>query len=362
MKLQKRRKKKLALILTIACIVTAVIVMILLFLLNKTSYTLADDLVFEINSEKKTSELFETINMGTLEDGNATIDTSELGEKTQIVNIVGFFGIKTPVEISYKIVDTTAPVINGDNALTIFKNDVSDLSAHYQITDNSNQDTVTEIIGGCDTTIIGSCNVTIVAKDKSGNETKKDIVINVVKDPEIAKLNKSEYSIKVNRKQNVVMVYALDKNGEYNNLVKTFVSSTGKVGSETILGTFTTSYKYESLFLVGDVWGRYAVRISGPYLFHSVPYFTKGNPYWDNLEYLEYNKLGEGASAGCVRLALKDAKWIYDNITFGTTVEIFDADSLPDGMVKPEAIKIDTESANRGWDPTDAEPNNPWNK
>ena len=78
------------------------------------------------------------------------------------------------------------------------------------------------------------------------------------------------------------------------------------------------------------------------------------------MEYLEYNKLGNGASAGCVRLAAIDAKWIYDNISSGTVVKIYDSDELPPGVVKPTAIKIDENDVRRGWDPTDPDPSNPW--
>ena len=67
------------------------------------------------------------------------------------------------------------------------------------------------------------------------------------------------------------------------------------------------------------------------------------------------------ASAGCVRLAVKDAKWIYDNVSTGTAVEIYDADELPDGVEKPVAIRIDVDDeSRRGWDPTDADEANPW--
>lgn len=163
----------------------------------------------------------------------------------------------------------------------------------------------------------------------------------------------NSYYIKVNREMNVVMVYALDDAGEYTRLVKTFVSSVGREGDETPLGTFSVADRYEVLYLVGDVWGRFAVRISGPYFFHSVPYFTKGEDSWDDLEYLEYNKLGQGASAGCVRLAVADARWIYDHIPYGTTVEIYDSPTLPDGVVKPTPIHIDENDPNRGHDPTD---------
>ena len=278
-----------------------------------------------------------------------------------IAVLIWFLGRTETIEESpHEIVDTTAPVIAGEETIEVYKNDNLDVKSYYQITDDSGEEVDVTVNGECDTTIISSCTFTIIAKDQSKNETTKDVVVNIVEDPEISALGMNEYYIKVNRSQNVVMVYALDRNGEYTKLAKTYVASTGAPESETPLGIFTVSDRFEALYLVGYVWGRYAVRISGPYFFHSVPYFTKGELYWDDLEYLEYNKLGEGASAGCVRLATIDAKWIYDNIPAGTTVEIFDADELPEGVTKPTAIKIDEESPNRGWDPTDPDAENPW--
>ena len=35
-----------------------------------------------------------------------------------------------------------------------------------------------------------------------------------------------------------------------------------------------------------------------------------------------YRKLGTPASHGCIRLAVKNAKWLWENITDGTTVVI----------------------------------------
>lgn len=275
--------------------------------------------------------------------------------------LVWFWGRSGTIdETPHEVADTAAPVIEGEDVIEIYKNDVPDVRSHYQITDDSEEEVDVKIEGECDTTIIGSCAFTIIARDKSDNEAKKEVIANVVVDPEIEALGMNEYYVKVNRSQNVVMVYALDRGGEYTKLAKTYVASTGAPESETPLGIFTVSDRYEALYLVGYVWGHYAVRIDGPIFFHSVPYFTKGEPHWDNLEYLEYNKLGEGASAGCVRLATIDVKWIYENIPAGTTVEIFDADELPEGVTKPTAIKIDEESLNRGWDPTDPDEDNPW--
>ena len=85
-------------------------------------------------------------------------------------------------------------------------------------------------------------------------------------------------------------------------------------------------------------------------------YFTEGE---NGSAYLEYNKLGTDASKGCVRLSVRDVKWIYDNCPRGTTVKIYDG-NLPSGVSKPSSIKIDENSPNKGWDPTDPDKKNPW--
>ena len=64
---------------------------------------------------------------------------------------------------------------------------------------------------------------------------------------------------------------------------------------------------------------------------------------------------------GCVRLTVADAKWIFDNVPIGTLVEFYDS-SDPGPLGKPGAQKISSNEKFRGWDPTDPDPNNPWNK
>lgn len=169
--------------------------------------------------------------------------------------------------------------------------------------------------------------------------------------------NANPYYIKVIRNQNVVLVYGLDSNGNYTNLVKNYTVSVGK-DNGTPTGTFKTSDKYAWRALYGGVYGQYATRITEHILFHSVPYKSMSK---DSLEYDEYNKLGEAASLGCIRMRIEDLKWIYDNCPRRTTVEIYDG-NLPNGVNKKVYDKIDTNSPNRGWDPTDPDPNNPWKR
>ena len=109
--------------------------------------------------------------------------------------------------------------------------------------------------------------------------------------------------------------------------------------------------------LNGGVWGQYATRITGQYLFHSVPY-EKKDP--STLETAEYNKLGQNASAGCIRLAAIDAKWIKNRCPEGTLVYIYDGTGIREPLARPVAQKIDPNSPNAGWDPTDPKAENPW--
>lgn len=55
----------------------------------------------------------------------------------------------------------------------------------------------------------------------------------------------------------------------------------------------------------------------GEFLFHSV-----ATDKFGNVIQTEAMKLGHKASHGCVRLAVPDAKWIYDNIRYNTKVVI----------------------------------------
>ncbi len=168
----------------------------------------------------------------------------------------------------------------------------------------------------------------------------------------------SEYYIKINYGAQVVTVYTKDSDGKYTKPVKAMICSTGT--STPTSGVYTIGYKWEWLKLIGNVWGHYVTQIYGDILFHSVPYLTKGDK--SSLEYWEYDKLGTKASLGCIRLTVKDALWIYNNISSGTKVEFYSS-SNPGPLGKPTAMKISSApSSVRGWDPTDPDKNNPWPK
>lgn len=171
---------------------------------------------------------------------------------------------------------------------------------------------------------------------------------------EVLDYDKLSYYIKVNCKTQVVTVYTCDENGKYNIPIKNMLCSTGIATPEK--GVFEISDKYEWRYLVGNVYGQYATRITGQILFHSVPY-TKQDK--SSLEYWEYDKLGQPVSKGCVRLTVEDAKWIYDYCKPGTQVEFCEDDS--EKIEKPVKMKIsDYSDELRKWDPTDPDESNPW--
>lgn len=171
--------------------------------------------------------------------------------------------------------------------------------------------------------------------------------------------NINQYYIKVNYQANVVNIYTMDENGEYTVPYKAMVCSTGSATPHSGVYTIPSGSRSKGTWglMFGGVYAQYYTRIVGSILFHSVPYTKKDK---SSLEYWEYDKLGTTASAGCVRLTVQDAKWIYNNCKSGTKVEFY-ADSNPGPLGKPVSKKISSEDDKlKKWDPTDSDNTNPW--
>jgi len=152
-----------------------------------------------------------------------------------------------------------------------------------------------------------------------------------------------------------VAIYGKDKDGAYNVLKKCFTCSTGAKSSPTRTGQYKVWRRFRWRLLVGNVYGQYSTSISSDYLFHSVPYLKQNA---SSLDMAEYDKLGTPASHGCIRLCVRDSKWIYENCPNGTQVNIVNA-SGPEGAGYPPRSK---ESIYKGWDPSDPDPSNPYIK
>ena len=100
-------------------------------------------------------------------------------------------------------------------------------------------------------------------------------------------------------------------------LLRSFDCSTGKNISPTTRGTFTVtdrgSWFYSERLASGAA---HWLRFNEQYLFHSIP-MDRHKSIIDGEDIV-----GEKRSSGCIRLMPEDAKWLYDNIPYGTTAII----------------------------------------
>ena len=191
----------------------------------------------------------------------------------------------------------------------------------------------------------------------------------------ILKLNKSHNKlyIEINRAACCVTVYAYDSvKKKYIIPVKTFTVSVGRDvstvagagalnihSSFTPIGTFSictngTSVKYSLKPMYepdgSTVYSRWTSHIVGNVYFHSI---AVGSQSHYALNPNTYNRLGSPASAGCIRMTVAGAKWIYDYASTGTPVKIVTGSSkYPGPLGKEKTIKV---TSSIHYDPTDPE-------
>lgn len=154
------------------------------------------------------------------------------------------------------------------------------------------------------------------------------------------------YLLKINKEMNCLTVYAKDGENGFIIPVKAFLTS---VGDDTPVGTFRTPEKYRWRLMIHDLYTQYATRLHPgmPILLHSIIY-DRPDPFsvWAST----YNNLGIARSAGCIRLATADSKWIYDNCAVGTTIVVYNSPD-PGPFERPTILyEIPFEQT---WDPTD---------
>lgn len=154
------------------------------------------------------------------------------------------------------------------------------------------------------------------------------------------------FMLKINKEMNCLTVYAKDGDNGFIIPVKSFLTS---VGDDTPIGTFKTPEKYRWRLMIHDLYTQYATRLGSglPILIHSIIYDAP-NPFtvWAST----YNNLGIARSAGCIRLASADAKWVYDNCALGTTVVVYNSSTA--GPFERPTIMYEI-PFEQTWDPTD---------
>lgn len=108
-------------------------------------------------------------------------------------------------------------------------------------------------------------------------------------------------------------IFEKDDNGLWK-LLYTWSCTIGKPSTPTIKGTFYVSGRKP--YFGSDTYRvKYATRIQGAYYYHSILFNSNGTEIIDD-------RLGMALSHGCIRLAVDNAQWIYDNVLDKTTIII----------------------------------------
>lgn len=137
---------------------------------------------------------------------------------------------------------------------------------------------------------------------------------------DLTSVYRGPYYVEVDRTNGVMTIYDQSRTVP----VKTIRVSVGRPGTETPTGRFVLRRSGRWQSLMGPSWGQYGTHVQGAGLggifIHSVS-GAQMNPY--SVPAAEYNKLGNPASHGCIRVCVADAKWIYENCN-GATIRILD--------------------------------------
>lgn len=203
------------------------------------------------------------------------------------------------------------------------------------------------------------------------NNVKQTDLTKVLKLKKSSSTNVNNFYIEVNRAACVVTIYMYNKKTKkYDTPVKTCtvcvgrdvstVAGTGGLTEDTSytpIGTYSVctngqSVKYtlkEMLEPDGSIcYARWTTHIVGNVYFHSIAVGSKSHYA---LPAYRYNLLGTPASAGCIRMAVADAKWIYDYTSTGNKVKIIKGSKKKPGPLgKAKTIKV---KGGINYDPTD---------
>ena len=144
-------------------------------------------------------------------------------------------------------------------------------------------------------------------EDSIGPEDKTSII------EDIDYSDSANFRIEIDLSRQRLMVFYRE------DILKEMICSGGALETPTPLGEFITNQKIEYSWVDRfDVGAYYWIRFFEDYLIHSVPFDENGEMIVE-----EFEKLGNPASHGCVRLRLDEAKWLYETLPLGVKVLIY---------------------------------------
>lgn len=203
------------------------------------------------------------------------------------------------------------------------------------------------------------------------NNEKQTDLTDILKLKKSSSSHTNKFYIEINRAACVVTIYMYNnETKKYDIPIKTCTVCVGSdvstvagtsglnvKSSYTPIGTYSicsngqsVKYSLKPMVEPGDriLYARWATHIVGNVYFHSIAVSTQSHYA---LPAYRYNRLGTPASAGCIRMTVADAKWIYDYASAGSTVKIVTGNTKKPGPLgKAKTIKV---QGSINYDPTD---------
>lgn len=106
------------------------------------------------------------------------LDVNQIGkQKVEMTATDKKANVKTNAKVTVKVQDTTAPVIDAADSISIEQGDTLNIQNYV----STNEEAKIELTSSVDTSGAGTYNTTIQATDTSGNVSTKDVTVNVEK-------------------------------------------------------------------------------------------------------------------------------------------------------------------------------------
>ncbi len=183
-KLDTIRQHKVAIIFTILGILLAAFSIWLIFdaidtrRVDAEAVTLKDTLIIEFNQPVKASDFIANLNGEYITDPE--IDTTQLGRAIVRFEYFNLKHKKRHLDFDIEVIDTTAPIIYGQNAYSVPVGYEGDLVNLMLSGDNIDDHPTRTIIGEYDVNRAGAYPLQYAITDSSGNQALHNFVLNVI--------------------------------------------------------------------------------------------------------------------------------------------------------------------------------------
>lgn len=154
-------------LIIILCIIAICIIVAIFIVKNKKTINNYDNLVFEYNQKVKVSDIIPIRK-------DEYINTLKIGK-----NNLKYEVDKTIYNITYEVVDTTAPLVLSSSTYTYNVGDENDLKKRILCADNYDKKPNCFIEGTYDFNTIGNYNLKFIAIDSFNNKTEKEFTLKI---------------------------------------------------------------------------------------------------------------------------------------------------------------------------------------